>query len=303
MFGKDKKVAELEQRVRTYHSALERIARHADVAAFHGQPEQMAATICSKIDLLRKKSPTPAMPDSETRPIHADVRKIKLSGAVDVVVQQGDEPKMEVFANDAKDLHKIITRVSGDCLTVDNEPMTILTSSGDVSKIISVGNGNRVAGRDYFEVGSRDIRTPVGATTIRSNSAEKHTEALCFRVEVTLPKLASLHISGAGDINYLNVEQDELNLDVSGVGTITVAGTVNRLEADVSGAGNISAYRLFATHARLRVSGAGNIKATATASVVARVSGVGNIKIKGNPKERDTDVSGMGRIRFSESDD
>jgi hypothetical protein len=31
---------------------------------------------------------------------------------------------------------------------------------------------------------------------------------------------------------------------------------------------------------------------------VARVSGVGKIKIGGNPPQRDTDVSGMGKIKF-----
>ena len=50
--------------------------------------------------------------------------------------------------------------------------------------------------------------------------------------------------------------------------------------------------------AKLRVSGSGDIRATATDSVRARVSGSGKIKIAGNPSEKDTDVSGSGKIKF-----
>ena len=239
--------------------------------------------------------------DSESRAIPANIRKIKLSGAVDVVVRQGTEPKMEVFANDATDLPKILTTVSGDCLTVDNEPMMIVSGGHGVTQII-MGNGNtQVAGRDYFEGGSIRVGRNFGTAIGRGNVMEQRTGPLGFRVEVTLPNVASLRISGAGNVTYRDIDQGELSLDVSGAGTIEVTGKVNRLEADVSGAGDIAAYLLSAAHGRLRVSGAGNIKATATASVVARVSGVGKIKIGGNPPQRDTDVSGMGKIKFVDS--
>lgn len=44
---------------------------------------------------------------------------------------------MEVFANDSTDLPKILTTVSGDCLTVDNEPMMIVSSGRGITQIIS----------------------------------------------------------------------------------------------------------------------------------------------------------------------
>lgn len=205
---------------------------------------------------------------------------------------------MEVFANDAADLQKILTSVSGDCLTVDNEPMMIINGGRGVTQIIT-GHGNtQVAGRDYFEGGSTRIGRNFGTVIGKSDVMEQRSGPLGFRVEVTLPSVSSLRISGAGNVIYHDIQQEELSLDVSGAGTIDVTGKVNRLEADVSGAGSITAYLLSAAHGRLRVSGAGNIKATATDSVVARVSGVGKIKIGGNPPQRDTDVSGIGKIKF-----
>ncbi|BBN90574.1 MULTISPECIES: GIN domain-containing protein [Rhodocyclales] len=299
MFGAGRKTAELEQRINDYHAALQRIAQHVGVARHQLPPDRLATAICDGIDaLVGKEPPKASAPGSESRSITANIRKIRLSGAVDIVVRQGSEPKMEVFSNDANDLPKILTTVSCDCLTVDNEPMMIINNGGRVTQIIS-GNGNtQIAGRDYFEGGSIHIGRNFGKVIGNGGSMEQRTGPLGFRVEVTLPNVASLRISGAGNVTYRDIDQDELSLDVSGAGTIEVTGKVNRLEADVSGAGDIAAYLLSATHGRLRVSGAGNIKATATESVVARVSGVGKIKIAGNPPQRDTDVSGMGKIKF-----
>lgn len=301
MFGTNKKTAELEQRVSDYQAALQRIAQHVGVPGHQLPPDRLATAICNGIDaFFGKVAPVASAPGSESRPVPANIRKIKLSGAVDVVVRQGTEPKMEVFANDATDLPKILTTVSGDCLTVDNEPMVIVSSGRGIMQIIH-GHGNtQIAGRDYFEGGSIHIGRNYGSVCGNGNSVEQRTGPLGFRVEVTLPNVAGLRISGAGNVVYRDIDQDELSLDVSGAGTIEVTSKVNRLEADVSGAGDIAAYLLSAAHSRLRVSGAGNIKATATASVVARVSGIGKIKIGGNPPQRDTDVSGMGKIKFVE---
>lgn len=294
MFGTSKKTAELEQRISDYHAALQRIAQHVGVAGHQLPPDRLATAICGGIDaLVGKEPPKESAPGSETRAIPANIRKIKLSGAVDVVVRQGTEPKMEVFANDAADLPKILTTVSGDCLTVDNEPMMIVSMGRGITQIIN-GNGNTQFAGKYAGAN-------IGRVICNGDFVEQRTGPLGFRVEVTLPNVASLRISGAGNVIYRDIDQDELSLDVSGAGTIEVTGKVNRLEADVSGAGDISAYLLSATHGRLRVSGAGNIKATATTSVVARVSGVGKIKIGGNPPQRDTDVSGMGKIKFVDS--
>ncbi len=293
MFGTNKKAAELELQLANYRRAMQQIARHVGVTEHQLPPDRLATVICDGIDgLVGKESPVASAPGSESRAIPANIRKIKLSGAVDVVVRQGAEPKMEVFANDATDLPKILTTVSGDCLTVDNEPMMIV--SGGRGGSVQIFNGaisGSVAMGNIVNKGCR------GDSTVIS----QRTASPGFRVEVTLPNVASLRISGAGNVTYRDIDQDELSLDVSGAGTIEVTGKVNRLEADVSGAGDIAAYLLSATNGRLRVSGAGNIKATATASVVARVSGVGKIKIGGNPPQRDTDVSGMGKIKFMDS--
>jgi hypothetical protein len=294
MFWTTRRTAQLEQRIGDYHAALQRIAQHVGMAGHQLPPGQLATAICSGIDaLIGKKAPMVSTPGSESRSISTNIRKIKLSGSVDVVVQQGQEPKMDVFANDAADLPKILTTSSGDCLAVDNEPMMIVSGGRGITQVIT-GHGNTSITGKY--AGAK-----IGRVISNGDFVEHRSGPLGFRVEVTLPNVACLHVSGAGSVTYQGVDQDELSLEVSGAGTIEVAGKVNRLEADVSGAGDIAADLLAATHSRLRVSGAGNIKAKTTESVMARVSGVGKIKIGGNPPQRDIDVSGMGKIKFVDS--
>jgi hypothetical protein len=148
MFGTSKKTGELEQSISDYHAALQRIAQHVGVAGSQMPPDRLATAICSGIDaLVCKEPPKTSAPGSEIRSVPASIRKIRLSGAVDVAVRQGTEPKIEVFANDATDLPKILTAVSGDCLTVDNEPMMIVsggrigTVQGSMQIIMGVNGG------------------------------------------------------------------------------------------------------------------------------------------------------------------
>jgi len=298
MLGASKKIAELEQRIQDqfdklaqYRMAMQKIALHVGVELAGRQcPDEAAAVICEGVDRLAQagSKESEPVPGSETRSIGSGIRKIKLSGAVDVYVRQGEDSKMEVFSNDVAMLSKVLTTVSGDLLTIDNEPMMVM-SSRKGSLMVFKGGFSQVATGNIINSGGKTYCDGLVVETPGTPG---------FRVELTLPRVNSLCISGAGSVTYHNVNLDELTMSVSGAGHIDVAGQVNRLEADVSGAGKITACEMSVVHGRLRVSGAGSIKATVTESVMARVSGAGKIKIAGNPRERDTDVSGVGKIKF-----
>lgn len=100
--------------------------------------------------------------------------------------------------------------------------MMIINGGRGVTQIIT-GHGNtQVAGRDYFEGGSIRIGRNFGTVIGKSDVMEQRSGPLGFRVEVTLPIVSSLRISGAGNVIYHCIQQDELSLDVSGAGTIDV---------------------------------------------------------------------------------
>ena len=218
-----------------------------------------------------------------------DVRQIKLDGAVNLVIVQGATPSITVKCEDKSYLAKVLTTVSGRVLTIDNEP-TVISQVGGITTIIK-GAVQQFSG-SIGGVSGRNIRIGGGnvcVTNIGSPMAE---------VTVVLPEVTGLRVKGAGKVSYRGFRQEELGLEISGSGDVELEGAADRLEAEISGSGEVSAFGLSVKTAKLRVSGSGDIRATVTDSVRARVSGSGKIKIAGNPTEKDTDVSGSGKIKF-----
>lgn len=274
--------------VEHFHEALSKIARHVGVKHDPTSPGLTATLICNAFDARPPSREQKTMPPgSEVRPISANIRKIDLKGVVDIELSQGPEPKMEVFANDASLLHKILTSAFNDRLSVDNDPI-VIADDGKHGRQISFGSNSVQIGKVFYGSQKADV-----------NNRMIYSGEPGFKVVITLPDVSSVKVSGAGKFVYKEIEQDELNLDISGSGSIKTSGNVKRLEAEVSGAGKVSASSLKAAQGRLSVSGAGTIKAHVTESVVARVSGAGTVKIEGSPAQRDTKVSGIGEIRFA----
>lgn len=117
------------------------------------------------------------------------------------------------------------------------------------------------------------------------------------RVEITVPKLSSFELMGAGDVEIEGLKGDSFEFDLRGAGDVQLQGEVDKLEIRLAGAGDVDAHELKADHVEAQVSGAGNASVYAKKSIRGRVSGVGNLEYYGDPEERDTHVSGVGHIR------
>jgi len=293
MFGKSKNnLEDLQRELAQYREGLAQIASHVGLNLGDRSTVQASVTaICDAIDHLRGSDGSPAEPGSEVRPLSPDVRQIKLDGAANLIIVQGDTPSLTVRCKDKAYLPKVLTSVSGRVLTIDNEP-TVISQVGGVTTIIKGAVQQRFHGSIIGGVAGRDIHIG-GGNVCLSSSGDPLAE-----VTVVLPEVSGLRVKGAGKATYRGFRQEELVLEISGSADVELEGAVDRLEAEISGSGDVSAYGLSARVAKLRVSGSGDIRATATDSVRARVSGSGKIKIAGNPSEKDTDVSGSGKIKF-----
>lgn len=221
----------------------------------------------------------------EPRPIQA-IKELRIRGSADVFVKRG-EPSMTVIAEKPED---VITEIRGGVLTISQKP-TVMAGVGRGGMVMNaVGSGNvQIFGNariGQFVAG--DIVNVGGMTMIGQR----------VTVEITLPDLPAASITGSGDLSLDDLQQDEIELEITGSGTIRASGEVIRLNVEISGSGDVKAKELQASIAELRVSGSGDIKAQATQSLSARVSGSGDIKVWGNPAKRDTRVSGSGDIKF-----
>lgn len=222
----------------------------------------------------------------ESRPLKP-IKELVIRGSADVFVKRG-EPSMTVIAEKPED---VITEIRGGVLIISQKP-TVVAGVGRSSMVMNaVGSGNVQiffgnATISQFTAG--DIVNIGGMTMIGQR----------VTVEITLPDLAAASITGSGNLSLDDLHQDEIELAITGSGTIRATGEVVRLNAKISGSGDVKVKELQAAIAELRVSGSGDIKAKVTQSLLARVSGSGDIKIWGDPSKRDTSVSGSGDIKF-----
>jgi hypothetical protein len=88
----------------------------------------------------------------------------------------------------------------------------------------------------------------------------------------------------------------ELVIVCSGVGSVTLAGRVDSLKAELSGVGSLSADGLSADRVETNLSGVGSANVRAEKSLNGNVSGVGSLTWKGAATDVSTNVSGIGRV-------
>ena len=113
-----------------------------------------------------------------------------------------------------------------------------------------------------------------------------------IKAEITLPSLDALDVSGVVEGSIEGVDAEQFNIDLSGVGDISLEGECGVLYADVSGVGDLEAEELQCASVYVEVSGVGSASVYARDKVSADVSGMGDIDVYGSPGDVSAD-SGM----------
>lgn len=182
------------------------------------------------------------------------------------------------------------------------------TQTRDVPSFDSVelaGSNNvaiRVGGTQSVVVRADDNLLGRVTTKVRSgrlviaNTRGSFSTKTPMSVEVTVPKLEALTLSGSGNIVVDGVAAESFRATLPGSGTLTGSGSATRLDVIVGGSGTVRFADLVAKHARAVVSGSGSIFVTATESLDASVSGSGAILYAGNPQSVTKSVTGSGAI-------
>lgn len=190
-----------------------------------------------------------------------------------------------------------------------------IASSGDFRVIVKPGE-------DYsVEVSAESnllsfIETEVSGTTLKIRTRGIHSLAENTPVEIyiTTPVLAGLSLSGGGMIKtgrFLSgdfkvalsgsgdieaeVNADHVKANVSGSGTILLAGDTRDSEMVVSGSGKIKAYNLLHKNCDAVISGSGNMFVSASETITARIAGSGTVFYIGDPVVH-TSIYGSGGV-------
>jgi len=205
----------------------------------------------------------------QTRTV-GDFTGIKAGDSFDIVLTQSDANSLKVDAPE---------NLQAQIKTEVKEGILIISTEGNIKTqedlTISIGIKN---------LSSLDIS---GAADVKSDNT------------FTCDKL-DIQSSGAGDI-HLDLKAVEIKAKISGAGDVTLKGSTQLVDAVVSGAGNLKASNLEADRAKVKVSGAGDAKVNVKQGIDAEVSGAGSVIYKGNPTDRNVNISGAGSVRESKS--
>ncbi len=137
------------------------------------------------------------------------------------------------------------------------------------------------------------------------------------RVYVTMKEINGLKLAGSGNIiGETPIATDELELGISGSGSIKLDVTATQINSGISGSGNIkltgkttdnnfkisgsgdvNTLDLKAENCAVQISGAGDAKIYVSKRLEVKVSGSGSIRYAGDPDKVNTNVSGSGSVQ------
>lgn len=162
---------------------------------------------------------------------------------------------------------------SGDVVTEkrDIDNFKKIKSKGSFDIIVTVGKDPSLKitfDDNLIEYIDTDVR---GRTLHIDSDASFRTRSNCL-IEITVPELEYVKLSGSGDIEVNELSGEYFEFDLSGSGALTAEGEIEELELRISGSGDIDTRDLKAKEVYARISGSGDIKVYAIEDFEGKVS-------------------------------
>lgn len=225
---------------------------------------------------------------SETRSVDARVVRIKLDGAIDLRLRQGDVPSLTINA-ERRLMPNVTTQQSGDTLHIDADMHGL-----------HFGRGNMRA--DLVLPSLREISSDgIGSTEVSGfsgNTLELALEGAGSMKVVADYKVIKASLGGVGSLNLWVGDNDSMDLDLRGAGYITLGGRSKSLRASLGGLGGLNAQQCQAEAVNIDLSGLGNATVTALQSATLNLGGLGSVTVYGKPGQRNVSIDGLGKVSW-----
>jgi hypothetical protein len=142
----------------------------------------------------------------------------------------------------------------------------------------------------------RNVTTRVVGGVLEIGTTGRFTTKVPMNVEVSVPSLTGLKLSGSGQVTATGITARALSVSLPGSGSLDLSGTVTRLDVTLGGSGQAQLSHLTARDVHAVLSGSGRIQLTATSSLDAAVPGSGTISYGGDPAQVKSNVTGSGTV-------
>jgi hypothetical protein len=116
-----------------------------------------------------------------------------------------------------------------------------------------------------------------------------------IRYRIGVKDLSSVAILGSGTITVPKLDTQNIRVDLSGSGTVQLAGTTDGQQLTISGSGRYEGRDLESRTATVDISGSGSARVSASTSLRVRISGSGSVFYRGNPSISEH-ISGSGDL-------
>ena len=149
---------------------------------------------------------------------------------------------------------------------------------GTCNMIIRQGESFKV------EIGGIDDANQVKYEVKNNTLFIEHLDNRVLEVHITVPRLKSLKIQGGnGETTIHDFSGDDLSLDVSAENTVTINGSVNDLNAKLSGSSKLQAFDLETTNAKIEAKESSSAEINVKEKMEAKTLGTAQIRYRGEP--------------------
>lgn len=211
--------------------------------------------------------------NAKPRAISGSFNSIKVSGAIDVYIVQGNEEGLAVSASKDKYVDNIRTEIQDGVLEI---------WYGERSGFIIETNGSKKGLRVYVSCKQLQKIKASGASGI-------------FITGVLQSDVLTINVSGASNLKG-ELKTGSLTLDLSGASDAKLSGTATEADLEASGASDIAAFDLVTDNCSARASGASDINVTVNKELNARAKGASDVRYKGACVLKDVHTSGASSV-------
>lgn len=206
---------------------------------------------------------------TEKRTVEGDFKNIKVSNAIDLVIEQSDVKEITVEADD--NLQKeIVTKVENGTLEISckfssfrNVTMKKVTVKMPIIDKIEASSASTVQSKNIIEGESIALETSSAASM------------------------------------QINIESDNISVDSGSGSSVQLEGKALNLKTSVSSGGSIEAEKLMANEIEAEASSGGTVSIHPIVRLKAEASSGGNINYSGTPKTIEKTTNSGGNVSKS----
>jgi hypothetical protein len=177
-------------------------------------------------------------------------------------------------------------------------PFHAIASTGSTEVHVRVGAAQSVVVHAQGNIQPL-IDTDVDGGTLRVGSHGSYSTDRKTLVEVTVPSLDGVSLSGSGDVTAEGVHAGAMSVVIRGSGQVEMMGRADKLEFTSSGSGEGKFDRLAVRDAVIRMHGSGDAHVQVAGTLDVEVSGSGDVRYSGSPRIVHQAIRGSGSISQS----